>query len=333
MINVPTPEAQAVLDMLARDQGLLSLKSARGPDELLAAWRAIQSSLTCVQGAPLALHSVTDCRFEGAGSALTIRIYRPADGILPTLLYFHGGAFTGGSIAGYDTALRRLSHATGWIVAAAQYRLAPEHPYPAAPEDCHAALIRLANHGSSLGIDPTRIVAAGDSAGGLLAASVALMTRDRHGPQLAGIACLYPNFDLRADRFYPSMAAHDGKVFNLRHLHGLLDLYLPDGIDRSEPYASPGLAPDLTGLPPALILTCECDPICDEGNYFAKRLRGAGVIVDDVRLNGMIHGVVPMMGLLPNGAALMMSSICSYLRGLAGGPVSVRPSYQRRQAP
>lgn len=330
MTEGPTTEAQAVLDMLGRSDSVSSLASVSGPGELVVAWRQIQSSLTGLQGAVTALHSVTDHQFPGADGSLTMRVYRPADGVLPVLLYFHGGCFVAGSIDSYDVALRNVAHMTNWAVVASEYRLAPEHPYPAAPEDCYAALEHLAAHATSFGVDPTRIVVAGDSAGGLFAACVALMARDRNGPQLAGMACLYPNADLCSTRRHPSMAAHDRKVFSLQHLGHFIDLYLPEGIDRTQPYASPGLAADLTNLPPALILTCECDPIRDEGEAFARRLRDAGVRVEMVRLPGMIHGVVSLMGLLPVGSAGLMANVGDYLRRLPGVRLDDHKISQRR---
>jgi acetyl esterase len=318
MAGIPTAEAQAVIDIISKSSQPASSSKhpPRDARELVASARARALSTVTLQGSPAVLHAVTDHQFKGAGGSLAMRVYRPAGGVLPVLLYFHGGGFVSGSIESYDPAFRTVAQKTGWIIAAAEYRLAPEHPYPAAPEDCYAALIHLAAQAPSLGVDPDRIVAAGDSAGGLLAVSVALMTHDRLGPALAGIACLYPNVDLRDNRAYPSMAEHDGKLINLQELAQMLSLYLPDGVDRTQPYASPALAPDLTGLPPALILTCECDPLRDEGETFARRLSAAGVILDAARLDGMVHGVLSLMGILPAGAALMMVRINRFLQSL-----------------
>jgi acetyl esterase len=228
-------------------------------------------------------------------------------------MYMHGGGFTAGSIESIDTTLRNLAKLTGWLVASVEYRLAPEHPYPAAPADCYAAFLHLASRASSLNIDPARIVVAGESAGGLLAAVVALQARDRRGPRLAGFVCLYPLTDLRDQCSYPSMAEHDGNVFHIRDLRGFLNLYLPPGVDRSQATVSPGLAADLSGLPPALIVSCDFDPIRDEGRVFARRLSEAGVAVDAINMPGMIHAVMPLAGLLPEAYAQMITHIRSFL--------------------
>ncbi len=315
MSGVPSAEAQTLLNMVSQAAPAATAPgNAQEPRDFVAELRAQMSSLRAFEGAPPTLYAITDHQFTGTGGALPIRIYRPAPGLLPTLLYFHGGGFVGGSLDDFDIPLRKLSQKTGWVIVAVEYRLAPEHPYPAAPEDCYAALVQLAANASSLEIDGERIVTAGDSAGGLLAASVALMTRDRRGPPLAGMICLYPNTDMRDDRSYPSMEEHDGKLLNLKELTMLFNLYLPDRRQQQEPYASPVLAPDLTGLAPALIITCECDPLCDEGEAFAGRLRGAGIPVDTLRLDGALHGVISLTEAQPSAASMMMARISSWLK-------------------
>jgi acetyl esterase len=170
------------------------------------------------------LHSVQDLEFQSSGIALTMRLYRPSEGVLPVMLFFYGGGFISGTLNTYDSVLRTIAHRIGWAIAAPEYRLAPEHPYPAAPEDCYAALVHLASRGSTFGLDVKRIVTAGESTGGTLAAAVALMARDRRGPALAGMVCLEPGCDIpsladaRCWGTYPSLVENDGMILALEDL-------------------------------------------------------------------------------------------------------------------
>ncbi|MEJ0094662.1 MAG: alpha/beta hydrolase [Methylocella sp.] len=236
-------------------------------------------------------------------------------GRLPVLLYLHGGGFVSGSIEFYDTPLRKLAKETGWAIASVDYRLAPEHPFPAGLDDCYAALSYIVAEQASLNLDASRIVVAGDSAGGLLSVATALMARDQGKPALAGVICLYPNTDLRDDSGYPSKAEHDGKVFSLHEYAQLMGLYLP-GVDRRQPYVSPVLAEDLTGLPPSLIITCGCDPLRDEGEALGKRLRASGIATETVRLEGMLHGLLSMLPLMPVAGERLLRLINSFLQKL-----------------
>jgi acetyl esterase len=235
--------------------------------------------------------------------------------VLPAVLYLHGGGFTCCSIDDYDAALRRLAQETGWAVVAVEYRLSPEHPYPAGLEDCYSALCYIAAKAGALGLEATRLVVAGDSAGGLLAAATALMARDKNGPVLAGMMCLYPNTDLREDSDYPSRTTHDGKLINMGQFDQLMTLYLSD-VDRTLPYVSPVLAENLTRLPPSLVIACECDPLFDEGVLFGERLRKAGVVCEVVRLEGALHGVVSLMAFMPDTARTLLASLISFLKTL-----------------
>lgn len=207
---------------------------------------------------------------------IRLRAYRSSQQKpLPAVLFCHGGGFVAGTLHGYDVPLRWLALRSGWQVVAVDYRLAPEHPYPAAPEDCMAALRFLAAGG--LDADPTRLVVAGDSAGGLLATVLARRARDEKLP-LRRQVVLYPNIDLREDEPCPSRRAFDGTVIRIDELHRSLRLYLGEH-DRSLPDISPLLAPDLHGLCPALLIINECDPLRDEAERYADRLQNAGVPV------------------------------------------------------
>jgi acetyl esterase len=308
-------QAQAALDIMARQASRVSPRDhERGPDEWAAAYRDKLMGMRALSGDPEPVAEVLDQTVNGPDGPLLLRTFKPAvQGVVPALLFLHAGGFVGGSLTIHDPVLRALANASGCLVAGLEYRIAPEYPYPAAPEDSYAALIHMRDHADTLGIDLARITVGGDSAGGLLAAVVALMARNRGGPAVARLAMLYPNTDLRADRSYPSMAEFDGTVVSLAELHDGLALYAPPDVDRSEPYVSPLLA-DLAGLPPALVVTCEADPLRDEGEAFARRLREAGGVVEHERLAGMIHGVLQMAGVVGAGRGLV-ERVGGWVRG------------------
>jgi acetyl esterase len=311
--NALTNESQEILKMLAAVAGELSSSTEANRDETIAAIRRSMLSALPLQGALQPMSSITDRYFDGPGSPILIRLYRPSPGRLPVVLYLHGGAFTAGSVDAYDGAMRVLANRTGWAVAAVNYRLAPEYPYPTAPEDCFAAFRHLVAQASSYDIDGDRVVVAGDSAGGLLAAAVALMARDRGGAAPGGFMCLYPNVDMREDRSYPSLREHDGKLIDVAAITRIFRAYIPDATTRLQAYASPVLAQDLSRLPPALIITCGCDPLCDEGEFFAARLSAAGVRTDTRRLMGTVHGVMAFLAVMPVAAADMLQAIETFL--------------------
>jgi len=294
MANTIHPEAEAFLNLLSANPLPDQLRQAGA----VARFRAMAAASLSFQGEPEPVYRFDDDMIVTSAGSLPVRLYRPAAGVLPVLLFFHGGGFVSGSTATYDPALRMLANVTGWCVAAVDYRLAPEHPFPAAPEDCYASLAWLADNAAKYDVRPSSIVTIGDSAGGQLAAVVAMMARDRGGPIPAGIVALYPNADLRIDREYPSLRQHDGTLILRSDVDEVLQAYLPTGIDRKLPYVSPGLAEDLSGLPPTMIATCECDPLRDEGELFARELAGAGVNVRSICLKGMIHGVLSLGGVL-----------------------------------
>lgn len=239
---------------------------------------------------------------EAMADRTHLRIYRSNQAYRsPALLWFHGGGFIGGGLDTHDRPLRALARRSGWTIIAVAYSLAPEAAFPRAHEDCYAALLHVHGQAHTLGVNPNRIAVGGDSCGGLLAVSVAMTARDRRGPSLAGCVALYPNADLREDRSYPSMAEHDGKVVKLTELHRGLRLFMRDA-DRAA--ASPALALYLGDLPPALVVTCECDPLRDEGEALAARIEASGGKVERTRYPGMIHGFFQMAGAIDAAEAL-----------------------------
>ena len=309
-------EAEAVLDRLYPAATKSPLAIPDDAHAIAAAWRSGGNSIIPLQGPAAAGVEVSDSVFDHLGHAVRLKTYRPATGHLPAILYLHGGGFVAGSLESYDLPLRTFARETGWVIVSVDYRLAPEHPYPVGAEDCYAALRYLAAEAASLEIDPARIVVAGDSAGGLLAATTALRARDRNGPSLAGMICLYPNTDLSLDASYPSRTDHDGKIVNLSEFARLMMLYL-EGTDRRQPYVSPVMAADLGRLPPGLVITCGSDPLRDEGLAFGRRLGEAGSPSETVHLEGALHGVLSMLPLMPGAGARMFLAIRTFLDRIA----------------
>ena len=265
----------------------LSLEQARAAD---------LASIRAAGGSPRALHAVTDHQLQGPGGELTARVYRPsAERPLPALLYYFGGGWTLGSIDTADVLCRDLAVEAGCLVVTVGYRLAPEHPFPAAVHDCHTALRWVADHAEELGADPARLAVGGDSAGGNLAAAVTLLARADGDIAPAGQLLVYPNTDQLADD--ASMRDNDDPwLFNHHSVAWYGRHYLTAPEDAENPLASPLRAADLSGLPPALVITAEYDPLRDQGEAYAARLAAAGVPVELTRYPGMAHGFFAMTG-------------------------------------
>lgn len=239
--------------------------------------------------------SVEERRIAVEGGEIAIRFYRPLgeERARPAFVHLHGGGFVFGSIDQlfYDFKCREICSACSCVVASVDYRLAPEHTFPTAPEDCFAALQFAAEHALELGIDPERIAVGGDSAGGNLAAAVALMTRDRRGPDLVLQVLEIPVTDNAQPESYPSWQQF-GKGYGLED--DLVDLvnenYFTDIREARHPYASPILAQDLSGLAPAHVMTAEFDILRDSGEAYGQRLQDAGVRTTVRRHADHIHG-------------------------------------------
>ncbi|WP_041290654.1 alpha/beta hydrolase [Kribbella flavida] len=255
------------------------------------------------------VHSVEDVVVDELG--LPLRVYRPAgDGPLPTLVYFFGGGWTLGSIETADGICRRLANAVPCQVITVGYRLAPENPFPAAVLDCHRATEWIAK---SWLVDADRVVVGGDSAGGNLAAATTLLARD-NGPALAGQLLVYPNTLYGSDT--PSMRAGDDPyLFNRTSVGWYWDHYLTDPAQGRDPLASPLLATSHAGLPPALVITAEYDPLRDEGEFYAEKLHAAGVPTVLSRYDGMVHGFFAMSGVL-DGGRRAIGEAADWLRGV-----------------
>ena len=229
-----------------------------------------------------------------AGTVPT-RLYRPADGVLPAFIFFHGGGWVVGDLDTHDVVCRQIAREANAVVIAVDYRLAPEHRFPAAADDAWTATQWVAAHASELGVDPARIAVGGDSAGGGLAAVVALQARDSRRLRLAQQVLIYPVMDLRAASDSYSRYA-EGCSLTRAGMQWYIAQYAPTPEAVNDWRASPLLAPWVHGVAPALIIASELDPLVDEGAAYARRLRGARVPVDYQVLPGMIHGFLTMGG-------------------------------------
>ena len=239
---------------------------------------------------PEPVAQVFDRTLPGIEGGVPVRFYLPeAARPLPVLVYLFGGGWVLGSLEAVDPVCRRLANATPCAVVSVGYRRAPEHPFPAGLEDCYATARWVAEHGAELGLDPDRLAVGGASAGGNLAAAVALLARERAGPEIALQLLVYPPLDQRADT--PSMhETLDPLLFGRKDLEWCWSHYLADPEDGDNPLASPLRARDFHGLPAALVITAGIDPLRDQGEVYASRLTEAGVSSEHVRFEGAVHG-------------------------------------------
>ncbi|MFN2643790.1 MAG: alpha/beta hydrolase [Burkholderiales bacterium] len=240
-----------------------------------------------------------------------LRLYRPvAEGVLPALVYFHGGGWTIGDVDTHDVLCRELALGARCAVFSVDYRLAPEHPFPAAVDDCLAATRYVAEHAAELNV--RGIAVGGDSAGGNLAAVVSLLARDAGAPAIAFQLLVYPATDQRC-----ATASHErnaqGYLLTRDAIHYFRRHYLPSERDWTEPRASPLLAKSHANLPPAFVLTAGYDPLLDEGRAYAEKLRDAGVEVEYREYADMVHGFLLFGGVLDTANAAV-AQCCAALR-------------------
>ncbi len=282
------PDLAALMILAAGTPALGTLPPAEARRSYSASRRALQPVLD-----PVA--SIEDITMPGPGGPLALRVYRgaPGGGSLPCLLFLHGGGWVLGDLESHEGICRRIAAAACCCVVAVDYRLAPEHPFPAAVEDAAAALCWVVAQAATLGIDAARIAVGGDSAGGNLAAVIALMGRDGTVPRCMYQILFYPVTDLgMTGESYERVTT--GMPLTAAAMRYFADHYVPLHADRSDWRASPLRAASLEGAPPALVLTCGHDPLCTEGQLYAARLEREGVPVTAMHLSDQAHGVLNM---------------------------------------
>jgi acetyl esterase len=286
------PQARKLVDAMAA----LNLKPVE--ESTPAEAREGMRTRTAALGPFEDVAAVADLRVRVTGGEITVRLYSPGgSGPHPVLVFYHGGGWVIGDLETHDGICRSLTNAAACAVASVDYRLAPEHRYPVAAEDSYAALQWVMANGRQLGIDPRRVAVGGDSAGGNLATAVSLMARDRHTPLPVFQALIYPVTDCNLDT--PSYLENaTGYVLTREAMRWFFRHYLAREEQGREPYVSPLRAASVANLPPALVITAGCDPLRDEGEAYAVRLRDAGIPVTSTRYPGMFHGFFRMTRLL-----------------------------------
>jgi len=248
------------------------------------------------------------------------RVYRrkEAKGAEPTLVFFHGGGYIACGISSHERLCSRLARLAECVVVSVDYRLAPEHKFPAAVDDAFTALRWVARHGPDYGLDVKRLAVGGDSAGGTLATVSAIRARDEGGPALLHQLLIYPGTDLtgetESEKLYRS-----GYFLDADFSEMCLNSYIPNSGDRAHPWASPLFTKDLGKLPPATIITAECDPLRDEGKAYAEKLNAAGTPASYKDYAGVFHGFASLFGMLPEGDQAVAQSAAALKAAFAKG--------------
>lgn len=302
-------------------QMMLAAQRAGGLDGLVVnddpvATRANSAELTRSLDEPdVHVAGTRSWSIPGPMGSIAARQYLPPAGDTPPalLVFYHGGGFVFGDLESHDAACRLICRDAGVSVLAIDYRMAPEHPAPAAVNDAYAAYIWARTHADGLGVDPRRVAVGGDSAGGCLAAVVTRLARDAGEPMPSVQWLIYPVTDMRGKT--PSRTLFgEGLLLTKHDMDWFQGLYLKNsGLDVTDPLVSPGLAEDLTGLSPALVVTAGFDPLRDEGDQYAARLRAAGVPVDHRKMNAMTHAFLNLNA-LGGGVSRANTEMISALR-------------------
>jgi acetyl esterase len=292
------PAAQPILELMA---DALRIEEDATPEQVRAAMNAATSS-ELIPKQPV--FDVADRVLPGPDGPIPVRIYRPSNAdALPVLVWYHGGGWVIGNLDTHDQLCRLLCDATGALVVSVDYRLAPEHKFPAAVDDAVAAYEWAIRDGGEIGGDTTRVAIGGDSAGGNLAAVVPLVARERNLPMPRLHALVYPVTEHEFDS--PSMIDNaKGYGLETEHMDWFFDHYARTSADFDDWRLSPMRASDLSGLPPALVVTAEMDPLRDQGEAYARRLAGAGVDTEIVRANGLFHGFFGLHAFVPPAEAV-----------------------------
>jgi acetyl esterase len=291
------PQVKVLLDQMAAAKQ--PAFHSQTPDDARKAMLAMLDVL----GAGPAVHKVDDRKIPGPAGEIPVRIYTPSAKPNGILVYFHGGGWVVGDLASHDYVCRALTNEAGCVVVAIDYRLAPEHKFPAAADDCFAATQWVAKNAASLGSDADHIAVGGDSAGGNLAAAVSLMARDRGGPRIRHQMLVYPVTDAAMNTASHNEFTEDGMVLSKADMEWFWGHYLRSKSDGENPYASPLRAKDLKNLPPAQIVTASHDPLRDEGEAYAEALKKAGNKVKLKRYAGVVHGFFSLQAVIDQGKA------------------------------
>jgi acetyl esterase/lipase len=291
------PDAAALLEVMRA--GGAAQPYELSPDQAREQMRA--SLLT--RGEPLALQEVRDLRLPSPNGPLCVRLYRPSAGVLPTLLFLHGGGWVLNDLDTHDRVCRRLARRSGCMLAALHYRRAPEHRHPAALEDALLAYRWLTDNSQLIG-GAARVGVCGESSGATTVACMTLLLRDLGAPMPALVALAYPLADISEQ--WPSFGERgQGYSLDVDFIRWSLQSYLPDGHDPADPYLAPLHADELEGLPPTIVMTAEFDPLRDGGIAYVRKLQAAGVTVEHIHATDQMHGFLLLDRVLPKAGELM----------------------------
>jgi acetyl esterase/lipase len=277
------PQAQELLDVLrvASFAPLYTLPVEQARERARSALIA--------KGEPPAVLRVENVAVPTPNGARGLRLYRPAEGFLPAALFIHGGGWTLNDLDTHDRLCRLVARRSGWLLAALDFRRAPEHRHPAALEDAYYAYRWMLDNVDSLGVDADCLAVIGESSGGTTAASLLLLLRDMHGPMPGYQVLVYPAVDL-CDRWPSYRERGTGYTLDRDHLVWFFGNYVPSEWSRDDQYLLPMAADDLSGMPPTLVMTAEFDPLRDEGIAYAQKLTRAGVTVEHLHVEDQMHG-------------------------------------------
>lgn len=305
------PQAKVLIDLIEGSGGF-ELTPDSDPQQLRALYAALSVPVE------IAVAHVEDRTIPGpAGAEIPVRIYRP-DGHAhqPVIVYYHGGGWVIGGLNTHDGTCRALADAVGATVVSVDYRLAPEHPFPAPVDDAFAALHWVSEHATDLGVDAARLAVAGDSAGGNLAAVVAQLTRDTDGPSVCFQLLVYPVTDHEFDSVSMNDNA-EGYFLTRDAMKWFYSHYLTDPSEGADPKVSPLRAADLSGLAPAFVITAEFDPLRDQGIAYATALAEAGTPVESRTYDGMFHGFLSMVEWIDAGKVAFDDAVAALTTAFA----------------
>ncbi|MFZ1153775.1 MAG: alpha/beta hydrolase [Solirubrobacteraceae bacterium] len=308
------PEAQALLEVMR------AVGTAQPYKLSVAEARESMRAALITKGEPIAVHSVEDVSLPTLDGPLGMRLYRPADGVLPVALFLHGGGWTLNDLDTHDRLCRRMARRSGWLVASLDYRRAPEHKHPAALQDARDAYRWLLDNVKRIGGDASRVALVGESSGATMAACLTLLLRDS-GAQLPVLQILaYPITDMRGR--WPSYEERgSGYTLDREFVRWSLDNYVPAGHDPADPYLMPLAVADPSGVSPTLIVTAEFDPLRDEGIAYAQRLAQAGVAVEHIHVEDQMHGFLLLDRAVEKAGALI-DRLADALSGQASAPTT-----------